>query len=173
MKFRKVLLLLFIIVLVSGCSSKLEEVPTENFENIVSSEVNVGGTGKLTCTRDAVAGEGIDVDLRYMINYKNGYIQELHAIEKVTSNDQNSLDEYENAYKKISSYYEGLKYYDTSVIRDSNSVTNNTVINYEKIDMDKLLEIEGEEDNVIENGKVKLSTWLGFASKLGTTCEEA
>lgn len=173
MKFRKILLILLIVISVSGCSSNLDKKPTENLENIISSDVNVGGTGKLKCIREAVAGEGIDVDLRYMINYKNGYIQELYAIEKVTSNDQNSLDEYEKAYKKISSYYEGLKYYDISVIRDSNSVTNNTVINYEKIDIDKLLEIEGEEDNVIENGKVKLSTWLGFASKLGTTCEEA
>ena len=97
----------------------------------------------------------------------------MHAIEKVTSGDQSRLEEYEVAYKNISSHYEGLEYYNTSIIRDSNSVTNNTIINYEKIDIDKLLEIEGEEDNVVENGKVKLSTWLGFAEKFGTTCEEA
>ena len=68
--------------------------------------------------------------------------------------------------------YEGLKYYDNIVTRTDNSIISDTTINYAKIDIDKLLEIEGEEDNVIENGKVKLSTWLNFAKKFGVTCED-
>ena len=40
-----------------------------------------------------------------------------------------------------------------------------------KIDTDKLLEIEGEEDNIIKDGKVKLDDWLDFAEQFGTKCE--
>ena len=45
------------------------------------------------------------------------------------------------------------------------------MINYGKIDTDKLLAIEGEEDNVIKDGKVKLDDWLDFAEQFGTKCE--
>ena len=65
-----------------------------------------------------------------------------------------------------------LEVNDNKITRSSNSVTNEITINYEKIDMGKLLDIEGEEDNVIENGKVKLDTWLSFAKKYGVTCED-
>ena len=64
-----------------------------------------------------------------------------------------------------------LKYYDNTVKRTDNSVTSDTVINYGKIDIDKLLDIEGEEDNVIKNGKVKLDDWLEFTEKFGMKCE--
>ena len=38
--------------------------------------------------------------------------------------------------------------------------------------MEKLLEIEGEEDNIIENGKAKVEKWLTLAKKFGTECED-
>ena len=46
----------------------------------------------------------------------------------------------------------------------------NSIGEFEKIDTNKLLEIEGSEDNVIKDGKVKLETWITFAEKLGVTC---
>ena len=58
-----------------------------------------------------------------------------------------------------------------TVTKTNNSVTSDTVINYGKIDTDKLLAIEGEEDNVIKDGKVKLDDWLDFAEQFGTKCE--
>ena len=96
----------------------------------------------------------------------------LPTTSKITSLDSNVLDGYYQAYQGISQNYEDLKHYDTSLIRDSNSVTYVAIINYDKIDADKLLMIEGEEDNVIVNGKAKLSLWLELAEKFGTTCEE-
>ena len=175
---KKISLIVFclILLLVTGCSSDKEESST--LEDLTSSSkeanssIDSSGSGKLMCTRDASAGEGIEVDLNYEIEYENGYIQVLHSNEKITSSDSESLDEYEAAYKKIAANYKGLKYYDTEVTRTSTEVINDTVINYAKIDMDKLLDIEGEEDNVIKDGKVALSTWLEFAEQFGTTCEE-
>ena len=37
--------------------------------------------------------------------------------------------------------------------------------------IDKLIEIEGEEDNVFENKIPKVSKWLDLSKKFGTTCE--
>ena len=58
-------------------------------------------------------------------------------------------------------------------MRDGNSVTYTATISYDKININKLLQIEGEEDNIIKNGQAKLSLWLELASKVGTVCEEA
>ena len=65
----------------------------------------------------------------------------------------------------------GLNYYDTAVVRTNDSVTNDTIINYGKIDINKLLEIEGEEDNIIVDGKAKVDSWLELAEQFGTECE--
>lgn len=178
-KFKMISIFILMIFLITGCgNSETEESASssDSSSNTISStnnDIDTTGSGKLLCTREASAGDGIDVELSYEVHYNNGVIQVLHSVEKITSDSKDSLDEYEEAYKKIASNYEGLKYYDTSVIRTDTTVTNDTTINYEKLDMDKLLEIEGEEDNVVEDGKVKLATWLDFAEKFGTTCEEA
>lgn len=173
---KKILISLLIILsfFITGCS---EEEVVQNNEPIVQKEsvlddIDSSGTGNLFCTRDAFANEGIDVELSYEISYKDGYVMVLHANEKVVSENSDSLDEYENAYRKIAKNYEGLKYYDITITRNSNSVINDVVINYGKIDTKKLLDIEGEEDNVIVDGKVALETWVGFAEKFGTVCEK-
>ena len=168
---------LFIILIscffITGCGDEdLEEkVPVANKSSILD-KIDEAGSGKLKCSREAFASEGIDVELTNEIEYENGYIMILHSIDKVISDNKESLDQYEDAYKKIAKNYEGLKYYDVTITRDSNSVTNDVVINYGKIDTKKLLDIEGEEDNVIVDGKVALETWVGFAEKFGTVCEK-
>ena len=168
---------LFIILIsclfITGCGDKEidEKAPVANKSSILD-KIDSAGSGKLKCSREAFANEGIDVELSNEIEYDNGYIMILHSIDKVISEDSDSLDQYEDAYKKIAKNYEGLKYYDIKITRDSNSVTNDVVINYGKIDTKKLLDIEGEEDNVIVDGKVALETWVGFAEKFGTVCEK-
>ncbi len=168
---------IFIILLgclfITGCGEEdvTEQEPVVNKSSILDS-IDSKGSGRLVCTREAYASEGIDVELSYEIDYEKGNIMILHAIDKVISEDSSDLDEYEDAYKKIAKNYEGLKYYDITITRDSNSVTNDVVINYGKIDTDKLLDIEGEEDNVVVDGKVALETWVEFAEQFGTKCEK-
>ena len=175
-----IILVILISFLVCGCTKEKEETnvvesngTTTIKQTIVDSDFNEKGTGTLNCTTKAVAAEGIDVAINYIINYKRGNILNLLSVQKIISSEQSNLDLYENAFADIEKNYSGLKYYDTSVVRDSNSVTYTININYEKIDVDKLLEIEGAEDNIIEKGKAKLSLWLALAEKLGTVCEEA
>ena len=180
-KIGKIALLLIAILLLAGCG-KENETTTKNTQEKKTSEPSINnktevpesqteGMSKLTCTREADAGSDIDVNLDYEVYYQGEYIQILHSTEQVVTDNQETLDEYENAYKGIYKNYEGLKYYDNTVKRTDNSVTSDTVINYGKIDIDKLLDIEGEEDNVIKNSKVKLDDWLEFTEKFGMKCE--
>ena len=155
MKILRSSILLVIILLLAGCGS--------------NSSVSSDGVKK--CTRTGTVTNG-STEMNYEVYYKGEYVVLLHSTEKIISDSSSVLDTYEEAYKNIFKQYEGLEYYDNKITRSSNSVTNEITINYEKIDMGKLLDIEGEEDNVIENGKVKLDTWLSFAKKYGVTCED-
>lgn len=171
--FKKICLILIVAILLVGCSNNKTSTSTSSndFINDVIKTEDTSNMQKLNCTREASAGAGIDVDLNYEVYYQGEYIKILHSMEQVTTENQETLDEYETAYKNIAKNYEGLKYYDQTVTRTNNKVNNDTVINYGKIDTNKLLEIEGEEDNIIKDGKVKLDDWLSFAKKFGTKCE--
>lgn len=179
MRLKNVGIILFALSLcffLSGCGTdKKEHVESGDSTTkatIVDDSFDKGGTGTLKCVTEAIAAEGVDVKLNYIINYKRGNILQLKSVSKISSADNSVLEGYEQSYDNIRKNYYELKYYDTRLIRDSNSVTYEVIINYEKIDTDALLAIEGAEDNVIVDGKAKLSLWLDLAGKFGTTCEE-
>lgn len=155
MKILRSSIVLVMVLLLAGCGS--------------NSAVSSDGVKK--CTRTGTVTNG-STEMNYEVYYKGEDVVLLHSTEKIISDSSSVLDTYEEAYKSIFKQYEGLEYYDNKVTRSNNSVTNEITINYEKIDMGKLLDIEGEENNVIENGKVKLDTWLSFAKKYGVTCED-
>ena len=93
--------------------------------------------------------------------------------EVVKSKDKTILTEYKNAYEKVYSAYKNIKYYENSIEEANNRVTSTTYINYGKVDMDKIIEIEGTENNVkISDGKIKIDDWKSFAKKYGTMCSD-
>lgn len=185
-KIAKFMILVVIGISLVGCSDKKNTTTTQNNETtnssidtasydrgyLVITEEEVKDMEKMTCTRQGNGEDDSKVKLNYTLYYKGEYLQILHSIEQVISKDQDILDEYQLAYINIYKNYENLEYYETSVVREEDSITNDTVINYSKLDTDKLLEIEGEEDNIIKDGKVKLDDWLEFAEKFGTTCDK-
>ncbi|MBR2678704.1 MAG: DUF1307 domain-containing protein [Bacilli bacterium] len=168
-KIRKISLLIILLVcvlVISGCDSSEKTVKTSN----TNSNVKTGKMVHKHCTRAATAGEGIDVSLNYELYYTDDLLNVLHSEEKVTSENSESLDTYEKAYKDIHANYKGLKYYDTDVVRDENSVTSIIHINYDKVNIAALIDIEGEEDNIFENGQAKVDKWISLSKKFGTKC---
>lgn len=151
------ILIVLLLVLVSGCHKN----------NLDTATLKV-----INCKRLATTTSNAEASLKYKIYYAGKYLKILHATEKITSTDKTTLDTYEKAYKNIYKNYSGLKYYDNTVVRSTDSVTSDTVINYGKIDTKKLLAIEGSDGNVIKNGKVLLADWLKFAKKYGATCDD-
>lgn len=163
-KYNLLVLALVCIFAISGCVTSEKTVKTSN---------NKVKTGKMVhkhCTRAATAGEGIDVSLNYELYYTDDLLNVLHSEEKVISENSESLDTYEKAYKDIHANYKGLKYYDTDVIRDENSVTSIIHIDYDKVNIAALIDIEGEADNVFENGQAKVDKWIKLSKKFGTKC---
>ena len=164
-KISIIFITLAFILLITGCDDENEVVSN-------GKTVNTANMEHKHCTRSASGTDGVTTELSYELYYTGDKLNILESTEKVIATKDSDLDTYQQAYEKIDSYYEGLEYYDQVVTRDENSVTNEITINYDKINMKKLLKIEGEEDNIIKDGKAKLDTWLSLAKKLGTTCKE-
>ena len=161
---------IFVLILLSTCllvgCEKKEEIEIEG-EKIDTKEMV-----HEHCTRAATAGSGIDVSLNYDIYYQEDHLLLLQSNETITTTDQSTLDTYEDAYRGIHENYQDLEYYDTSLERSQNSVTSKMTIYYDKIDIEKLIEIEGEEDNIFENKVPLVSKWKAFAKKVGTKCQK-
>lgn len=169
------------IFLLTGCEDNTLETNTgkskEEKQVIKKVETNEGtvNTSKMTqlyCVRNATAAAGIEVNIHYDVFYTGDRLNLIHSFEQIMSADENNLDTYEKAYREIHAHYEGLEYYDTSVVRGDTTVTSEITINYDKVDADKLLAIEGETDNIYENKIPKYSKWIALAKRLGITCEE-
>ena len=123
------------------------------------------------CTRTGTLTGG-STDLSYEIYYTGKVLNRVESTEKVISDDDEILDQYEGAYRAIHAHYEGLEYYDTNVIRTDDSVTSIIIIDYDHIDIDELISIEGEEDNIFEDKIPRISKWRALSRKVGMKCSK-
>ena len=170
MKKYKIIVLIMIRILITVRNN----IQKNNKKTKIISDGTIIDTSEMQhkhCSRKGNV-QGGSANLNYEIFSTDDKISLLKSEEQVVSNDKNVLKTYEDAYRKIHKNYEGLQYYDAEVVVNDTSVTSIITINYDKINMKALLAIEGEEDNIIENGTAKLSKWIELAKKFGTKCED-
>lgn len=169
--FKIFIVVLFFSLFVIGCGDNSTD--DISVKGIDSSKYSVKGLKEHNCYRDTDAGDDTEVDIQIKLySDDEGYLKILKTKEVVTSKNKNILKEYKNAYEKVYSSYKNIEYYENQVEENEDKVISTTYINYGKVDMNKIIEIEGEENNVkITDGKIKLSDWKAFAKKYGTTCE--
>ena len=166
MKKISIIVLILSILIITGC----EKEKTSNKVISNGKEVNTSSMEHKHCTRQGSVTDG-EADLNYDIYYTGDILNVVKSEEKVTSDNEEVLNTYENAYRSIKSHYVGLEYYDITVTRTDNSVAINMLINYDKLDVDKLSAIEGKTSSVFENKKAKVANWLALAKKVGTKCK--
>lgn len=175
-KISSILLILVIaVILVTGCQTKKREVvngiPQEG-SKVKSVDDLSQKTGILHCTRKGTVDGGSGT-FNYYVTYQGDEITFINSVESVESDDPAVLKQYEDSYKKIDSYYVDIDHYDAKIDSFNNTVTHTVNIDYKQINIKKLVELEGEEDNIFENNKAKLSKYFTLAKKLGITCSES
>lgn len=126
----------------------------------------------ITCTKNAsFADDDVTADLKYEIYYEGDYVKKTISTEMITSEDQNILKEYQTSYQNVFSKYQDIQYYDNTVTLKDHTVTSKTVIDYTKVNTDKIVEIEGDKGNIFtDKGKVKLETLLDLYKEYGAQC---
>ncbi len=167
---KKVFVLLFVFILLvtlTACDKKEKSKSTTGDDTVVSKDMV-----HEHCTRTGNVDSNSSAEMVYEIYYTGEVLNKIESTERVTSTSKDVLDEYENAYRQIHSYYTDIDHYETDIIRTSSSVASKMSIDYDKIDLEKLIALEGEEDNIFENGKPMISKYKELAKKLGVTCEK-
>lgn len=150
MKKLKLLLVVLLGLIVTGCT-QVEEEKT------------------MTCTR-TINQQNMQMDLKYTIIYQGNYVKKVNSVEKITTEDINTLKNYKISVEQLYAPYAELEHYETEVTIDGTTLTSTANINYEKIDVDKLIEIDSANSQLFDNGKIKVETMEELYSQVGATC---
>ena len=151
-KILNIVLVCFMIVFLAGCDNNSEKT--------------------MTCTRKVTVTDDVKMDLLYKATYKNDVVSRIETVEKIISSDDSVLESYKNQLDSVYSPYAKVEYYDTSVEIDGDTLISNTKIDYSKIDIDELIEIDSANSSLIDkDGKVKIDTVRNIYEKVGATCK--
>ncbi len=141
---------MLVVFLVTGCSSSEEKT--------------------MTCTR-TMNQSGMKTNLNYKVTYSGDYVNRVQSEESIETDDTTTLNTYKEQIENIYKPYKDIEYYTYNVTIDGNKLVSTVDINYAKIDTDKLLEIDSANSQLINNGKVKLSSVKSLYEQLGATCK--
>lgn len=141
---------MLVVFLVTGCSSSEEKT--------------------MTCTR-TMNQSGMKTNLNYKVTYSGDYVNRVQSEESIETDDTTTLNTYKEQIEKIYTPYKDVKYYTYNVTIDGNKLVSTVDINYAKIDTKKLIEIDSANSQLINDGKVKLSSVKSLYEQLGATCK--
>lgn len=139
------------IVLLTGCGAKGEKT--------------------MTCTR-TINQSGIKMNLSYNVTYKGDYVTTVKSEEKITASSEEVLETYKEQLEKTTASFKDIEYYDHDIKIDGDTLTSTINIDYEKIDTDKLIEMDSSMKQLIKNGKVSVDDIESVYNQLGITCEK-
>lgn len=149
MKKLKLLLVVLLALIVTGCAQQEEKT--------------------MTCTRTLNQGD-LKMELNYTVVYQGDYVKKVKSVEKITSEDSSVLEAYKSQVEELYTPYDKIDYYDTKVTIDGNTMTSTADIDYEKIDVDKLIEIDSATSQLFTDGKIKVETLESVYNQVGATC---
>ena len=125
----------------------------------------------MSCSR-SLNQNGVEISLDYTVKYKGKYVTSVKSEEKVKSDSEEYLETLKSTLETQTSAYKDIKYYDIETKIDGNTLINTITINYEKIDTDKLIEIDSSVKQLIKDGKVAVDDIEKVYEAAGITCEK-
>lgn len=129
-------------------------------------------TGTMTCTMSSYPTDGITLRSTYTAEYENNIVKKLETIEQVTAEDKDNLEVYEERIQELYQGYQGIDYYQNKTEIKGNTLTSTTNINYEKVDTDKLIEVDSDNGGIIKNGKVNIDDLREMYEQNGCNCKK-
>lgn len=123
----------------------------------------------MTCTRSIDQGS-IQMELNYKVSYRNNNVTKVESIEKIVAEDSSILDTYKETVEKTYEPYSDIEYYDYHVSIDGNTLTSEANIDYEKVDTDKMIQVDSANGQFIKNGKIHIDDLQSIYESLGASC---
>lgn len=156
---RKVLLLVTVILLLTGCGQK---------ENVLTEP----RLYTITCKIENVNYDQYTLNSEYKINYYGDYVDNVVTVETVTSDSTEILDYMENYLKQIyTSANETYGGYTYNISKETGKISAMVSINYNIMDLNKFVEGQPAMKNYIEDGKFLVSGIINVYESMGATCD--
>ncbi len=134
----------------------------------------ITGCGKektMTCTR-TMNQNSISFDLKYEVEYLKDYVTKIKSTEMVKSSDKNVLESYKETVEKTYEPYKDVEHYNYSVEITEDTLISKTDLDYTKIDVDKMIEIDSANSKIIKDGKIKLEDIKNTYETMGLICSK-
>ncbi len=127
---------------------------------------------KMVCTRTGNMN-GIKMDFRYEVYYQGQDVNKVETKEIIESDSQETLNTYKTTIENLYSNFDNIDNYKYNVVVEGNTLTSTTDINYAKIDMDQLLEVDSSIQQLLnDNNKVDLEKVTSVYEQAGATCSK-
>lgn len=125
----------------------------------------------IECNNSSSLEDNLSVRSQYILYYKGSYITKVKSKEFIESTDASLLEKYKIQIEEDYKEFNQLDYYSNTVSIEDDTLISSTIINYEKIDMKKLIEIDSSNQEMITNGKIKLEDLKRLYLQGGATCK--
>lgn len=125
----------------------------------------------LTCAGTKTVQKGVEMDLNYKVTYKGDYVTLVETNETVTSDNKKVLETFKKQVEDLYTPYKDVEHYEYDVKIDGKKLVSTTNINYEKVDTNKLIEIDENNKALIKDGKIKLDDIKATYELLGVECK--
>ena len=113
------------------------------------------------------------MDFRYEVYYQGQDVNKVETKEIIESDSQETLNTYKTTIENLYSNFDNIDNYKYNVVVEGNTLTSTTDINYAKIDMDQLLEVDSSIQQLLnDNNKVDLEKVTSVYEQAGATCSK-
>ena len=129
-----------------------------------------GGTKTMVCTRTANQNN-MEMDLHYEVEYTKKDVNKVKTTEKIKSSSEALLETYKSTIEAAYEPYKDIEHYNYNVAIEGDTLISTTEIDYDKIDTEKLLEVDSANGKLIKDGKINIEELRSAYESLGATCE--
>ncbi len=145
-------------------------IPEDAKKASIQSNSNDGVIKTMKCHYKKSAS-GATFDLSYFADYEGLYVTNIRSDERITADDDSILATYKKAIEETYAPFDDVEYYDYNIEIDGNTLISTTDINYSKIDLDKVLEIDPSSSSFLKDGKININDLKKVYESIGATCE--
>lgn len=158
MKKKLLILGIIALVLITGCGQGSKDITVKE--------------EKILCTRTGNMNN-LEMDFNYEVYYEGNNVNKVQTTEKITSEDTSVLEQSKQQIENLYSNFDNIENYNYNVVIEGNTLTSTTDINYEKIDIDELLEIDSSISQLLnDDNKIDLEKITQVYEQTGATCEK-
>lgn len=106
-----------------------------------------------------------------LISYKGDFVYSIKKRNTFSNQNTDKLYKIRDSISYNDSKYDGIKYYNSNIKVNDGVLINDVFINYKKIKIEKLINIDKSNKEIVKNDYVSLDLVLSYYRNLGATCK--